>query len=311
MSRWSDLAFGLSFESVFPLWEEAEATLSHAGSPVEIRQKPPAAVASMLSQAPVRIWDTVIDGCAYEMWRGSAGDHRFTWGERAVFHLDVGAETLTCGFAADGDAGARRLLCDTVLWSVSLLRGYELLHAGAVSLGGETVAIVAASGGGKTSLVAELLCRGGELLCDDILALSSVDGRVVAHPGPPLMNLPLASLDAMPAEVGRVVAVLGEEAWVEVAGRVSEPRALSAICLLERGAGLPTGLAPHPRGPLMLLPHALALPGSRARLRHRFELLGDLISEVPVLHLTGGDEASPPVLADAIECELLAAGVAR
>ncbi|HTU86225.1 MAG TPA: hypothetical protein VMF57_11670 [Solirubrobacteraceae bacterium] len=67
------------------------------------------------------------------MHRGSAGDHAFAWGDRAAFHLNPAGNVLTYGFNATGDAAARRVLCDTVLSSVSLLRGYELLHAAAVT----------------------------------------------------------------------------------------------------------------------------------------------------------------------------------
>jgi hypothetical protein len=265
----------------------------------------------MLSPAAVPVWNTVIDGHPYGMSRGSGGDHRFTWGDRAIFHLNAAADVLTCGFSDVEDAAARRVLCDTVLWSISLLRGYELLHAGAVCLGPAAVAIVADSGTGKTSLVAELLRRGGALLSDDILALSYSDGdHVVGHASPPLMNLPLASLATLPGAVGHPVAVLDDEAWVSVTAHASEPCPLSAICLLERADGLPTALGRHPRGPLALLPHALALPGSRERLRHRFELLGDLIADVPVLRLTAGPDGSPSVLADIVESALETATLA-
>lgn len=269
-----------------------------------IRWNSPGTVASLLSESPTAVWDAVIDGHVYEMRRGSAGDHRFQWGDRAVFHLDPGGELLTCGLADPNDAGARRLLCDTVLWSVSLMRGYELLHAGAVCLDDVTICIVAASGVGKTSLLAELLRRDGELLSDDILALSRAGGHVVAHPGPPLMNLPLGALESMPSAVCDPIARLDNEAWVHVTPRAPAPRRLTTICLLDRTPGLATRLAHHPRTPLALLPHAPAFRSARERRRNRFELFGDLISDARMVRLTAGEDGSPGVLADIIASEL-------
>jgi hypothetical protein len=308
MSRWSASAFGLKLESAFPLWEEADDSSDEPGLTVAIDRAQPGAVASMLSPEPVLVWRTAIDGQPYEMWRGPAGDHRFAWGDGAVFHLSSAADVLTCGFVDADDPGAVRVLCDTVLWSISLLRGYELLHAGAVRLGDAAVAIAAESGTGKTSLVAELLGRGGELLSDDILALSHADdGQVVGHPSPPLMNLPLTLQSFAP---GPEIARLGDEAWVRVRARSTGPRQLTAICLLERACGTDTRLERHPRGSLAVLPHALAFPGARERLRQRFELLGDLVANAPVLRLVAGADGSPNNLADLIERELVVSALA-
>ncbi len=38
---------------------------------------------------PVPVWGTVIDGCPTRCVAASAGDHRFVWGDRAVFHLNA------------------------------------------------------------------------------------------------------------------------------------------------------------------------------------------------------------------------------
>lgn len=273
-----------------------------------LRATPAGVARSLLSRDPVPVWETVIDGCRYEMHRGSDGDHRFAWADRAVFHLNPRGDALSCGFADADDAGARRLLCDTVLWSVSLLRGYELVHAAAIGRGEAAVALVARSGTGKSTLLAELLRRGGALLSDDVLALSRVHGHVVAHPGPPLLTLPLG---AQASGVGRPLAILGDEAWVSVTGRVSTPRTLGAICVLERAPGRHTGLEPQPMPALALLPHLLSFPRSRERQRNRFELVSDLVTQAPVLRLTAGDGATPGVLADLVELELLTPSLAR
>lgn len=301
-------AFGVALVSDFVLWPQAAAPLCTRPALAVVMGRFDA-VASLSSRDPKLMWQTVIDGCTYEMHRGSAGDHCFSWGTRAVFHLTADADTLTCGFAEPEDPAARRVLLDTVLWSVSLLRGNELLHGGAVSYDGSAIAIVAPSGTGKTSLVAELIRRGAQLLTDDMLALSSVDGQPVAHPGPPLMNLPLAQLPAH-TELGAVLACLGDEAWITVDSQVVEPQPLRAVCVLERNPTAPTVLERHPRAALALIPHALAFPGESARRGRQLELLGDLSAATPVLRLSAGENAPPPVLAELIERDLMVAPVA-
>ena len=60
-----------------------------------------------------------------------------------------------------------------------------------MSIGGGTVAIVAAAGGGKSTLVSELVARGHELVSDDITFLEPMAaGPPLALAGAPVMTLP-------------------------------------------------------------------------------------------------------------------------
>lgn len=312
MSRWRYSAFGLELDSDFPLWPGnapgSEIARAEARTPpvgVTLRTGSPDAVSRLLSRDPVPVWNTALDGLDYQLQRGSAGDHAFAWADRAAFHLSPAGDLLTCGLRSPDDAGARRVLCDTVLWTVSLLRGFELLHAAAVCRAECAVAVLAPSGTGKTSLVAELVGRGASLLSDDVLALSHHRGHVVAHPGPPLMNLPLGPGRPRPEALGTPLAVLGEEAWLKTDWACSSARRLTAVCLLERSSEVRTGLTGHPAPAIALVPHTLALPGSRQRRRRRFELLSDLVAETTVMSLTAGEDAPPEALADLVEEELL------
>jgi hypothetical protein len=306
MSSWRYSGFGMSIESNFPLLPVRVGAVGAPAQPVSIRRASPEAAAALLSTAPELVWQTSFDGLPYTMERGAAGDYRFDWTGRAVFHLTSDAHELTCGLADRDDQGAIRLLLDTVLWSISLICGYELLHASAISYGDEAIAFVAGTGGGKTSLAAELLRRGAELLSDDVLAMSYDDGHVLVHPAPPVMNLPLAGSGPDPHELGQTLAILGEEAWINVDTVASTPRRLTAVCVLDRQDSGSPRLRAHPGGVLALLPHAFGFPGSRARLGRQFEILSDLVADTPVLSLSAAASCTPAEIADVVERELTA-----
>jgi hypothetical protein len=95
------------------------------------------------------------------------------------------------------------LLCDplpgSVEWATLIpaqalplaatLQGLEVLHASGVVVDGKAVLFAGAPGAGKSSLAAALLHRGAALLSDDVIALESREGVLVAHPGAALLHL--------------------------------------------------------------------------------------------------------------------------
>lgn len=131
----------------------------------------------------------------------------------------------------------QRFLTGQVLPFAAVLRGLEVLHASAVAVEGGALAVVAASGGGKTSVALELVLRGAELLTDDVLAVERAGG-VLAHPGPGLANVRRDGSGLAPRLVRAGGArVLGEAGGEE---RVALPRhrapvPLRAVVYLERG----------------------------------------------------------------------------
>jgi hypothetical protein len=67
--------------------------------------------------------------------------------------------------------------------------GFEPLHATAIDIGGEAIALLGASGFGKSSLAACFLAGGYSLLTDDLLLLRPGSQGVDAYPGPPRIKL--------------------------------------------------------------------------------------------------------------------------
>jgi hypothetical protein len=302
-------AFGLQFHASFAL---PELPTAEAGSiDLEVSLSPPDATAAAFSGAldpPVVRLTILGDGCEYRTERGRAGDYRIVYGERASFHLANGANRLLCSPADVDDPAWRRFLLDSALGTAALVRGFEALHAGAVELPQGVVAVLADQGGGKSTLVAELVSRGGHFFCDDILCLSrSPEGIIVAHPGPPLMNLPPVLPDGTPAEkVGGIVAILDGERWVAIDTAATKPRPVAAIVLLERGDHPALHLERMPSSVAPLLHHSLLSGLQQDRLERRFALLSDLVSATPLLRVLAPSDLASSVVAVGLEAALAA-----
>jgi hypothetical protein len=236
-------------------------------------------------------WEATIDGAAFLVERGVAGDHRFSRDGRSLALLDAAAATVLCAIDEETERTADwRALLDSVLFSVALLRGLEALHAGAIVVGDRAVAIAAGAGGGKSTLIAELIGEGAELLSDDVVAISPgpTEEPPIAHPGPPLMTAP-STLRRPP---GERLADLGDELWRTVP--VAEaPLPLGAIVLLDRaGDGAPR-LEPVERPLTPLLAALLNFPRTPERERARFELAAALAETVPIRRLRAAAAATP------------------
>ena len=199
---------------------------------------------------------------------------------------------MRCAFGRAGPSEWRVVL-DSVLFSVALLRGREALHAGAVVTEKGAIAIAAASGGGKSSLLAALLQVGLPLLSDDVVVLDTGPGRpLLAYPGAPVMTVPTSTAQTP----GEWIATVGEEIWVGVP-TYPEPIPLAALILLDRRPGGATGLqrVSDPFG--TLIGSLLHFPRTPDRERARFELAAAIASNLPIWRLEADLSADPPTLA--------------
>jgi hypothetical protein len=202
------------------------------------------------------------------------------WGpEYGEFVISADGRRLLGAPGSGGLDAWQRLLVAQALPFAAVLQGLEVLHASAIAIGGEAVALAGGSGSGKTSLALELCRRGAGFLADDVLALELVDGALVGHPG-----APVAGVDR--GEVERLGALA--------------PRALAANDR-ERVARVPVCAGPAPLRALFFLdrrPDGSAVP--------RFEVAADaqmLLSSTFNLVLTG-----PQRLERLLEACALAAG---
>jgi hypothetical protein len=278
---------------------------------VTVRLVAPDEVDSSWSGTPTDAWETIHgDGSLLRHELGPDGEQRVSYAS-ASFHISAGGRTILCAPQDPHDAGWQRQLLDTILCSASFLNGFELLHAGAVEWDEGVIAISSHSGGGKSSIVAELVRRGHRLFCDDVLAIGSSDGALVCHAAPAVMNLPAHSV--APEELGAsVIAPFGHEGelWITLPTAPS-PRPLLALYLLDRSADRRAASVIARPTPLDLLPSAISLPCDPERARTQFCLFSMLAESVAVFRLTADWKADPAALADLVEGSLRQADITR
>jgi hypothetical protein len=167
-----------------------------------------------------------------------AGEHgyRFQGPAYGCSVLSAGGTAIEGCCGEEGLEGWQRLLVAQVLPFAATLRGLEVLHAGAVVVGGQGVALSGPSGSGKTSLALALQRRGAELLADDVLAVERAGDGLLAHPGAPIAGIDLAEAERLGAQgKGERAGVLAVNAREQVAraALAEGPVPLRALFLLD------------------------------------------------------------------------------
>jgi hypothetical protein len=262
---------GLHVSSSFALTGAAEATTDLDALPrLSLRQR------------PLRELERTWNGARRTLlWRGELGD----------------GQALDLESAPDW----QRALISKVLPSISVIRGYEALHAAAVDSPHGVVAFMGASGAGKSTLAFEFVRRGWPLFADDQLTLGIEQGVVLAYPGTPHMNV---AATAAPGSTGSTLAFLAGERWMVARRSAQRPRRVRMLCTLRRGVDMRLDAQPLDANPLALAPYMLGLPTTAERERSRFNLFADLIASSELIGLTAGFEHAPEQLADLVERRL-------
>jgi hypothetical protein len=113
----------------------------------------------------------------------------FTEIDRCDFDLDPAARTLSLQYGTARPSEIAAMLLGPAFSCMLRASGRLALHGCTIDIGGKAVAVLGESGAGKSTLSARFADRGFAILADDIVALSSDDGRWRVQPGPPVMKL--------------------------------------------------------------------------------------------------------------------------
>jgi hypothetical protein len=199
----------------------------------------------------------------------------------------TGAEVL-CAPPDDEPWSWQRFLVGRVLPWAAVLRGYEVLHAAALGWRDRAIAIVGATGMGKTSLAVQLVMHRMDFFSDDVLALERAGGEILAHPGAGIASIRDAERDAMPdeswASLGTVLGHSGKT-YLEI-GCAARPLPLGALYFLTRGET--ASIEPLTRvDPRLLLSSTFVLGVQTPdRLLNQLETCSAIARAVPVFRLT-------------------------
>lgn len=157
------------------------------------------------------------------------------WLHRTVGTLRVGAgSTIEVDPAASASsASVGRLIRGPGVRSLFVQRGYLVVHASVVDLGGTTVAFTGDSGTGKSTMAAACYARGHRLLADDLAVMAVSDGTAECRPGYPSVHVDDAAATALDLDGDRSRT---DSVSVDVSDRFhAEPATLDAVCHVTDG----------------------------------------------------------------------------
>jgi hypothetical protein len=160
--------------------------------------------------------------------------------EIASFRVRLDGLRVTC--LPDPEAPPwrwQRALVNQVLPLTATLHGFEVFHAGAVSLEGHVIAMVGHPGAGKSSTTLNLVLEGAGFFTDDALAVRCEGDDVLAYPGAAVSNFPRAERELMgpgePERLGETIAEEGGFRSLLAIAREADPLPLGAMYFLRRG----------------------------------------------------------------------------
>lgn len=182
---WRSRAFGLDLEGDVPI-SGLPPSESVDGYPTTIKLTTNVALDHAWGPAKsTRVEDArAPDGrCVMAVDRDDRLGYRLATTDWGNYLVSADGRRVQCAPPSLAEWRRTRFLTSRVLPLAATLRGLEVFHSSAVSLGDAVVAIVGPRQIGKTSLAVHLILQGAAFMTDDLLALDARRSEVVAHPG--------------------------------------------------------------------------------------------------------------------------------
>ncbi|MCP3960670.1 MAG: serine/threonine protein kinase [bacterium] len=241
------------------------------------------------------------------VWRRpSDGMFRFLYGDGSDFVLDGCGRRLWVQWLEPNTLeDVSSYLLGPILGFVLRLHGAISLHASAVVIDGQAIALAGPAGAGKSTTAAAFAQRGHAVLSDDLAVLEPHGGEYLVQVDCPILRLwpessemLFGSADALPRLSGT-----WDKRYLDLAGHGSQaarvPCPLAAIYLLDCGSIAEAGPAIRTvrgrDGLLALVAHSYAAPLLDAEMRAtEFELFAELVGKLPVLGLHRPEEGVGP-----------------
>lgn len=240
-----------------------------------------------------------------QVWKVANGSHfHFLYHDGTEFILDR-AGTRVWSVWPDGFTleDACVYLLGPILGFVLRLRGILCLHASAIAVGGDAIALLGPGGTGKSTAAAAFASLGFPVLSDDLAALRDMDGEFCVLPGYPRLYLWPESFSALSAKRQELPHITPnwEKRYLDLTGPgfqfQSEALRLSAIYVLSNRTTdasapfLETLSAQEGLIQLVGNTHANYLLDSPMRLQE-FESLSQLVKRVSLRRVIPADNPS-------------------
>jgi len=177
-------------------------------------------------------------------------------------------------------------LLGPVLGFVMLLRGIVCLHASAIAIGNEAIALLGPAGSGKSTTAAAFAERGCSVLAEDVVTLDDRHGEFLVRPGYPCIRLWPPAVKALYGSETHLPKLTPnwDKCYLELShGFQTQPLRLAAIYLLgerqDDGAVIET--VDRAKGLMSLVANTYATKLMDKQMRAReFELLTRVLSNV-------------------------------
>jgi hypothetical protein len=116
--------------------------------------------------------------------------YRFNYADDTKFLIDSSGSEVWAEWSEPLTlADTATYLLGPVLGFVMLLRGIVCLHASAVAIGNEAIALLGPAGSGKSTTAAAFAERGYSVLAEDVVTLDDRGDRFLVRPGYPCIRL--------------------------------------------------------------------------------------------------------------------------
>ena len=229
---------------------------------------------------------------------------RMNYSDGFVFQIDAAGQNIDIQWPEGHDIEELIPAFLGPVMGVALrLRGMVCLHASAVVIDGQAVALIGESGAGKSTTAAAFAKRGHPVMTDDVLALSPQDGSFLVRPAYPWVRLwpdsaagLFGEADALPRMV-----VGWDKRILDLTqpGYQFQADALPLAALYFLGPRLETGEQPQAgamnptEGLMQLITDSFATNfQDKAGRAAEFTLLGRLVEELPLRTISAPNQLS-------------------
>ena len=239
--------------------------------------------------------------------------YRYRYADGTEFLLDHGATEIWADWPEPLTLeDAATYLLGPIMGFVMLLRGVVCLHASAIAIGDEAVAVLGPAGSGKSTTAAAFSERGYGVLAEDVVTLDDRGDRFLVRPAYPCIRLWPASVKALYGSESHLPKLTPnwDKCYLDLTERPEQfqrrPLPLAAIYQLaersENAAAPFVSAVDRAEALISLVANTYATKLMDKQMRAReFELLTRVLNNVPLRRVTPHtDPARIPELCDSI-----------